>query len=119
MNKCELKTKNGNKCFFNNSCFNKQTGKYTCGTHNNYCKELYKTYKNVCNRVWSKRCLEDTPTKDIDKYIRFADRCLKQRLYFTEDCVSEEDRDYQHEGAVEKMKNIIRYCKIEKKLRNI
>ena len=70
-----------------------------------YLKKILLDYKDVCNQVWNKKCLEGMSTNELNEIIIMSNQCARLRKGFTEDCCRGRS-DRGHLGAIQRMEKI-------------
>ena len=113
---CEIYTKKGKPCPFSAKTVSKETTKNVCNIHSETCKINYRKYKNVCSKIWDKKCSIHDNEKTLKTIIKFAQQCQDQRIEYTGECCNN-SWDNGHRGAVIKMTHIIDKC--EESLENL
>ncbi len=112
--RCEMHTKDGNKCQYVAKTYDEITKKQVCIIHSRVCRNLYKEYKTVCNKVWKKKCNKKTSITELNNYVKWAKECQRRRIEFVPKCVVE-SMDQSHYYAIKKMSDIIDKCEDERK----
>lgn len=96
---CVGKTKNGKKC--RRKCKNKFCHQHKGGNKN--CNSMYVDYKSVCNKVWNAECDYNSFLSDNQNKNKDAKDCAKKRMNFMNNCVTVDEWDENHLGAITKM----------------
>lgn len=105
---CDAYTKQGMPCPHRAKLIHQETGHAVCRKHLPMCRRLYKDYKEVCNQVWSEKCLRGMSNTELFNIMEQAEVCRSYRVMFQNQCCDGIDRG--HKGAIDKMEKISNAC---------